>query len=572
MADRACHLFTVLGSAGVGKSRLSQEFLSSVEGAAVLRGRCLPYGEGITFWPVREMVLQAAGITGDEGLEGARDNIRSLLLGSDDDAVIADRLIQVAGLGESAAPGTTDDLFWAVRKLLESIAYTRPLIAVIDDINWAEPTMLDLIEHVADWTRDSPVLLVCIARPELLESRPGWGGGRVNATTTLLEPLSEEECEELIGNLLGRARLEETARVRIAEAAEGNPLFVEEMLSMLIDDGLLQRSNGDWIAAADLSQVKVPPTIRALLGARLDRLEREERAVIERASVVGKVFYTGAVAQLSPEPIRPKVPDHLMTLVRKELIRRDPATFGGDEAFRFRHILIRDAAYEGMPKEIRAALHEAFARWLAGEMAERVSEFDEVLGYHFEQAYAYRRELGPIGDREGEVARLAAEHLARAGRRALGRRDLHAGTSLLTRATHLLEPGASGRLDLLFELGAALLDQGEFASGDRVMSETLERARAEGNSTLEWRIRVVNELRSDRTTPWEEARQTAEEAIRVLEDLGDDLGAELGLVADGGSVLERQPGRRRLEWPSARQSITRAGRSPLGKWRRAFTG
>jgi class 3 adenylate cyclase/tetratricopeptide (TPR) repeat protein len=522
--DRACHLFTVLGSAGVGKSRLVQEFLASVEGAATLRGRCLPYGDGITFWPLREMVLQAAGITGEEGPQTARDHILALLPGSSDDPLIADRLIQVAGLGDSPSPGTTEDLIWAVRKLLESIATTGPLVAVIDDIHWAEPTLLDLIEHVADWTRDSPVFLVCIARPELLEIRPGWGGGRVNATTTLLEPLTEHESEELVSNLLGHAQLDESARVRIAEAAEGNPLFVEEMLSMLIDDGLLQRRNGDWVPVGDLSRVKVPPTIRALLAARLDRLENEERAVIERASVVGKVFDVGAVSQLSPETLRQKVPGHLMTLVRKELIRRDTSRSTGDEAFRFRHILIRDAAYEGMPKEVRAELHEAFARWLSEEMAERVAEFDEVLGYHLEQAFAYRRELGPIGDREREVARLAAEHLARAAGRALARRDLHAAAGLLTRAKDLLPPGAPGRLELLVDLGSALFDLGEFGKGDLVITEALEGARAEGDRAIEWRARLVQEGRQDRTEAWGGARETVEEAIRVFQELGDDLG------------------------------------------------
>jgi class 3 adenylate cyclase/tetratricopeptide (TPR) repeat protein len=535
-ADRACNLFTVLGSAGVGKSRLVQEFLSSVEGAATLRGRCLPYGDGITFWPLREMVLQAADITGDEGPEAARERILALLPGSDDDALIADRLIQVAGLGDSPAPGTTEDLFWAMRKLLESMAQSSPLVAVIDDIHWAEPTLLDLIEHVAEWTRDSPVFLVCIARPELLELRPGWGGGRVNVTTTLLEPLTEQESEELVSNLLGHAQLEESARVRIAEAAEGNPLFVEEMLSMLIDDGLLRRSNGDWVPAGDLSQVRVPPTIRALLAARLDRLEHEERAVIERASVVGKVFYGGAVAQLSPEPIRQKVPGHLMTLVRKELIRRDPSRFAGDESFRFRHILIRDAAYEGMSKETRADLHEAFAQWLAGEMAERTAEFDEVLGYHFEQAFGYRRELGPIGDRDREVARLAADHLARAAGRALARRDLHAAAGLLTRTKDLLPPGAPGRLELLVDLAAALFDMGAFARGEVAITEALEGAKAQGDRAIEWRARIVQEGRQDRTAAWGDTGAIAEEAIRVFEELGDDLGLSRAWVLIAGAL------------------------------------
>ena len=210
-----------------------------------------------------------------------------------------------------------------------------------------------------------PVLFLCIARPELLEVRPGWGGGKMNATSILLEPLAGDEASQLVDNLLGRADIPQVARDRILEAAEGNPLFVEEMLAMLIDDGLLRFEDGAWRSVEDLANVTVPPTIHLLLAARLDRLDAEERAVIERGSVEGKVFHSGAVATLSPETARPNVRSRLLALARKELIRPDRPEFAGEDAFRFRHLLIRDAAYQAMPKEQRAELHERFADWLA---------------------------------------------------------------------------------------------------------------------------------------------------------------------------------------------------------------
>jgi class 3 adenylate cyclase len=394
--EKTCHLVTVLGAAGVGKSRLIEEFLGSLsDDVTVLRGRCVPYGEGITFWPVAEVVRSAGGIGEEEPAEDARAKLRALCEGEEDAEVVFERVAQVLGLtADSAVP---EETFWAIRKLLESLARRSPLVVVFDDIHWAEPRFLDLMEHLADFSRDAPLLLVCLSRQELLDHRPGWGGGKVNATSMLLEPLNEAECDLLMENILGRARLSEEARDRIVEAAEGNPLFVEEMLSMLIDEGLLVRQNGDWVPTSDLSTVTVPPTIQALLAARLEQLEGEERAVIQRASVVGRVFYRGAVAELSPEPTRQAVGAHLATLVRRELIRPHATEFS-DETYRFRHILIRDAAYEAMPKETRAELHERFAGWLEAKAGERLREYEEFLGYHLEQAHRYRAELGPLDE------------------------------------------------------------------------------------------------------------------------------------------------------------------------------
>jgi class 3 adenylate cyclase/tetratricopeptide (TPR) repeat protein len=451
VTERTSHLFTLLGPAGVGKSRLVSEFLGgSAASATVLRGRCLSYGEGITFFPLAEVIHQAAGILEGEPPAAARAKVAASLADTADGERIASL---VGGLFGWSPPGATEDSFWAVRKVLEHLARERPVVVVFDDIHWAEPTMLDLIEHVADWTRDAAVLLVCLARPELLDIRSGWGGGKMNATSILLEPLPGDEASLLVDNLLGRAEIPQAARDRILEAAEGNPLFVEEMLAMLIDDGLLRFEDGSWRSDEDLAHVTVPPTIHLLLAARLDRLDADERAVIERGAVEGKVFHTGAVTTLSPESVRPNVRTRLLALARKELIRPDRAEFVGEDAFRFRHLLIRDAAYQAMPKEQRADLHERFAEWLARAAAERIAEYEEILGHHLERAYRYRTELGVVDDRARELAGRAAEHLYASAVRADERGDLNGAKALLERSIDLSDGAVQLRsLVLLSEL------------------------------------------------------------------------------------------------------------------------
>jgi class 3 adenylate cyclase/tetratricopeptide (TPR) repeat protein len=521
-ADRSCHLFTVIGSPGVGKSRLVHEFLRGVQREGrVLRGRCLPYGDGITYWPVAEMLKEAAAIGDQDAPEASASKIASLAV-IDEREAVTERLMQALGLAEATAPA--EEIAWAFRKLLEALARDRPAVPVFDDIQWAEPTLLELIDHVADWSRDAPIMLVAIARQELLDTRPGWAGGKHNATTIQLEPLTERDCEVLVENLLGRALLPAVAKSRIAEAAEGNPLFVEQVLSMLIDDGLLAPSNGHWAPTADLTTIPIPPTIHALLAARLDRLGAEERQVIERASVVGKVFFQSAVSELAPEPLRAGVGSHLMTLVRKELIRPDQSDFLREPTFRFRHLLIRDAAYAGMPKEVRAALHEGFAAWLERIAGDRVTEYEEVLGYHLEEAYRYRVELGTADDRARSLALRASEHLAAAGRRAMNRGDLTAAESLLGRSVELLPADEPRRLELLVEKGRALIDLGEFARADPVMEEVIARAEAMGNRALALRARLIQAIRSDSAQPWGDRLSLAEEAIPFFEHSGDDRG------------------------------------------------
>jgi class 3 adenylate cyclase len=494
--ERSCHLFTILGAAGVGKSRLVAELLNEARGeAGVAVGRCLPYGEGITYWPLYEVLDELGG----EASKAVRDLIET-------------------------GASSPEELFFAVRKHLEELAGERPLVVVFDDVHWAEPTFLDFVDHVSDWSRDAPILLICLARPELLDERPAWGGGKLNATSVLLEPLPEIECELLIRNLLGAAELAPDARGRILEAAEGNPLFVEEMLEMLIDDGMLERRNGSWVAAADLGDVTVPPTIQALLSARLDRLSADERVVAERAAVQGKVFHRGAIAELAPEALRPEVSAHLLSLVRKELVRPDESAFADEDAFRFRHLLVRDAAYDSLPKEARADLHERFADWLEAKVGERRAEYEEILGYHLEQASRYRAELGSPDE---ELARRAAARLAAAGRRAQERGDMPGAVNLLERAASLPPAEDPERIRLLPQLGAALRDTGELTRAVAVLREALSAARASGDRRSEaYATLQLGETRAATDPTWrhQDALKETEGVIAAFETLGDDLG------------------------------------------------
>jgi class 3 adenylate cyclase/tetratricopeptide (TPR) repeat protein len=518
--ERTSHLFTLMGPAGVGKSRLVHEFLErSIGDAMVLRGRCLSYGEGITFFPLDEIVHQAAEIGQADAPVTALARLRDRL----EEAPEAERIAAlVAGVFGWAEPGATEDTFWAVRKLIEHLARDRPLVVVFDDIHWGEPTFLDLIEHLADWIRDAAVLILCLARPELLEVRPGWGGGKLNATSILLEPLPADEASELVDNLLGRAEIPPAARARILEAAEGNPLFVEEMLAMLIDDGLLRLEDGVWRAVADLADVTIPPTIHLLLAARLDRLDAEERAVIERGAVEGNVFHASAVTTLSPDAVRPNVRSRLLALARKELIRPDRPEFAGEDAFRFRHLLIRDAAYQAMPKEQRAELHERFADWLAEAARDRMAEYEEILAHHLEQAYRYRAELGAVDERARGLARRAAGHLYASGARADERGDLTSARSLLQRCVELAD--GRDRARAMVSLAELLPELGEFADAYRTAVGAVDAAEAVHDRSLALRAELVRIFTRGSVDPSRTMAQALDQVHRVLaeaEQLGD---------------------------------------------------
>jgi predicted ATPase/class 3 adenylate cyclase len=521
--DSASHLLTILGPAGAGKSRLARELVDNVgEQATTLVGRCLPYGEGITFWPVMEIVKRAAAVGPTLALEESRQRIAAVVAPDPDADRVAQRLTTLLGLGSNGAG--TDEIFWSVRKLLEALARKRPVVVVFDDVHWGEQTFLDLIDHVADWARDAPILLICLARPELLEERPMWSGGKLNSTSLLLEPLDQAACETLIENLLDHTEVDDLVKERITQAAEGNPLFVEEMLAMLVDEGALQRDNGRWVSTRDLSRVAIPPTIQALLDARISRLSPDERAVLERAAVAGRVFSRGAVRALSPPTERSAVEPRLSALVQKQLIRPHRAEFGAEHTYRFRHNLIRDAVYQHMSKANRADLHEQFAGWLEGPGEIQTAEQEEILGYHLEQAFRYRQELGATDE---ALATTAGEHLAKAGQRTVRRGDLPAAVSLLTRATALLPESRTERRELLPVLGSALMRTGDFSRAERVFTEALEAAQTADDRRLELRTLIEREFFRVFTSPEDyvgEIVAVADNAIPLLEEIGDDVG------------------------------------------------
>ncbi len=539
VSDRACQLFTVLGTAGVGKSRLVAGFLEQeAGGATVLSGRCLPYGQNITFWPIAEIVRTAAAVAVDDTPEVARAKVRGLLGGEPDADLVAERIGQAVALDETHAP--LEETFWAIRRLLEVLARERPLVVVIDDLHWAAPTMLELIEHTVDWTRDSRILVLAMGRPELLDARPGWGGGKLNATTILLEPLSEVECGALVDQVLGHAPADPAIRRRVADASEGNPLFVEELVAMLVEDGLVRRVGDSWVPAGDLSHIAVPPTVAALIAARLDRLARGDRAVLERAAVVGRVFsratleelMDGAEATLDGEGRQAAgggLAARLSDLVHRELIRPDRTATLGDDAFRFRHQLVRDAAYDGLSKDRRAELHLHYGSWLERTVGDRLSEIEEIIGFHLEQAHRYRHEIGPVDDAYRNAAVRGGSHLGAAGRRALARGDLPAAVGLLDRATALLPDGSPGRAGVLAALGSALTEQGEFARAAAVFAGATEAAAAAGDAEQESHTSLTRLHLFFFTDPSGVAEATQREVERLI-PLFTARGDELGLA------------------------------------------
>ena len=500
-AAGACQLVTVLGPPGLGKSRLARELLGAVgERARVVVGRCVPYGDGITYWPLAEIVQQVAGR--DAG------GLADLLRGDESRDLVVERI--EGAIGRAAAVGRPEEISWAVRKLLETLARDRPLIVVLDDIHWAESAFLDLIEYVVGFAA-GPILLVALARPDLLDVRGSWAAPRPNVGLLSLDPLSAEEAGTLVRGLAAGAGLSEEKLARIVGASEGNPLFVEQMLALQVEEG------GDDMA--------VPPTIHALLAARLDRLDPGERAVIERGAVEGRSFHRGAVAELLPESARASLGGDLMALVRKQFIRPDETAFRGDDCFRFAHVLIRDAAYGSMAKELRAELHERFAAWLVRVAEGRLGEYEEILGRHLEEAYRYRSELGPSGERERTLARRAADHLARAASRAVARGDRHAQVNLLSRAVDILPADDPRVHEPMAELGYALTEAGDYGRAEGVLLRAIDGARG-GEPGVEARARIALSFLRYSVEPGAIAEHLTEveQAIDVLAELHDELG------------------------------------------------
>jgi len=491
IASRGARLITVVGDAGVGKSRLIREFATAAsEQARLVRGRCLPYGDGITFWPLAEVVREAAGITSEDSPRVATRRIDRLLerSGAEDREAVVERVAAAINLTDAQFP--VAELMWGGRRLLETLAAQRPLVMLVDDLHWAEPTFLDFLDHLLETIEGASVLVLGSARHEIAERHADWAAGHEPMLVTLA-PLSESDAGRIVEELLGS--LEGSVRARIAAAAEGNPLYVEQIVSMLVETGAIERGVEGWVARQGSHQLQIPPTVQALVASRLDALKAEERAVVDPASVIGLSFPMDAVAKLVEEPVRPRLGEDLDILVAKQLVRRVPEE---DAMYRFGHQIIRDTAYGSLLKRSRSLLHERFVTW-----AERVNrergrelEFEEILGYHLEQAYRYRVDLGVIDPHARTLAERAAEKLSAAGRRAFGRGDAPAAASLLRRAVDLLEPMDPRRLELVPDLSEAYLTMSHFAEARVELDAALEGASAAGDARAEARLQVARLL------------------------------------------------------------------------------
>lgn len=524
LENSSCEVVTVLGEAGLGKSRLIEEFVGHVGGRAqVLRGRCLSYGEGITFWPVAEVLRQAAGILhGDEEQE-ARAKLWALAGAGGEQAAL--RIWSLMGFGSSAYG--KDELLWSVRAVLDTIARRRALVVIFDDIHWAEPIFLDLIEHVADTSDGVPMLVLCAARHELLDDRPGFLARSSRAQRIELRELSRPETARVLGNILGDLQLPVSLDDQILSVADGNPLFAEQMISMLIDSGVVREQENGWDFAGEYDDVTVPPNISSLLASRLDRLPPVELGIVERAAVIGLEFEPAAVAALDlagdaeADLARP-----LAALCRKRLIRANSAG-PGDEVYEFSHLLVRDAAYDRLLKRTRAAWHERFADWLLQVSGTRAPELEEIIGYHLEQSFRYRSELGPVDAQTRSLGERAARHLGLAGTRSVERGDMPAAASLLQRAADLLAEGHPDRPQLLLGAGEALTETGELTAAQATLAAASSAAALLRNDAIGTSAELATlHLRytTDATSAQEEVVARVRELLPVLEEAGDHHG------------------------------------------------
>ena len=524
-AKRA-RLINVVGDAGVGKSRLIREFaISAAHESGVVRGRCLPYGDGITFWPLSDVVRDAAGIGSGDSSDAAIEKIHGLLgdperAGERDD--VTDRIASMMNLSPSQFP--VAELMWGMRRLLETLAAERPLVVILDDIHSAEQTFLDFIDYLVETAEGAPILVLCSARHELLERHEAWAEAHADDTITLV-PLTDGEVGQLVGELLGD--LDPSVRERIATAAEGNPLYTEQIVSMLQETGAIRREGERWISTRASGELAIPATVQALVAARLDALGAEERAVMEPASVIGLSFAEEAIVELVEDVARGRVEIDLRSLAAKRLIRR---TTSEDASYRFGHLVIKDTAYGSLLKRVRAALHERFVVWAERVNRERgrENEFEEILGYHLEQAYRYRTELGVIDNEARAVGEQAAVKLGNAGRRALARGDIPAAVGLLRRSVALLERESPVRLELMVDLGDAHLQQGAFDDAAAVLDEALAIAQETGEERYAVRAEIikvaVDQFRTGGGGGPRRAMDVANRAIEALGRLGDAAG------------------------------------------------
>ncbi len=465
VAAPGARLVVILGAPGLGKSRLLAEQARRLESrAVVLTARCEAAG-GPTFAPLADVLRTVLGVGDGPADDAIRAAVTAVLPG-DESPRIADGIVALL----AGRPGSPEETFFVIRRLLAAVAAAQPVVLAIDDLQWAEPLLLDLTEHLVQWSTSVPLLVLAAARPELRDVRPSLTvpGGLV-ADVVTLAGLDAGAATRLAANVIGADELPAAIAGRVLAASEGNPLFVGELVRMLVHDGALRREGTRWTMGVELADLEMPPTIHALLAARIERLHHDDRSVLERAAVVGRQFSRAAIAHLVPREIA-DLDARLESLQRSELIEPDAAWLFGEPALRFHHNLIRDAAYRRLLKGTRAELHGRVADWLELR-AGHAAEHDETIGWHLEQAHQHLRELGPLDEHGRALGERAARYLGAAGRRALARDDLSLAASLLGRAIERLDAGDPARADLALDWCEALLAAGDVAPAASAIGE-----------------------------------------------------------------------------------------------------
>jgi class 3 adenylate cyclase len=492
--ERSSELVTLLGVPGIGKSRLVLELYGLIEQETELtswrHGRCLPYGEGVTFWALGEMVKAQAGILEDDDDAEAERKLRAAV----DDPWIESHLRPLVGLSGAADGGADrrDEAFTAWRRFFEGLADERPLVLVFEDIHWADENLLDFLDHLIEWATGVPLLVVCTARPELLARRAGWGGGKSNALTVSLSPLSDEETTRLLGELLERSVLPAGTQAQLLSRAGGNPLYAEEFARAVREHGRTDQ---------------LPETVQGLIAARLDLLELDQKKLIQDAAVVGNAFWVGALALLA-DVERGVVEERLHALERKEFVRRERASsLAGDSEYAFRHLLVRDVAYGQIPRAERAEKHRRAAEWL--EQLGRPDDRAEMLAYHYLQAL----ELGAAAGLDtAAFAGPAQVALAVAGDRAFALNAYDATSRYYRAALELLPEGdpRHGRLLLDFARALWLAGEPDVMLLEQARDELLGAGDAEGAAEAETRLTEHFWLEGDRDATFAHLRNAGD--------------------------------------------------------------
>ncbi len=483
------NLVTIYGDPGVGKSRLTSEFVAWTREQEpepfVVRGRCLPYGDGVTYWPLAEILKELAGTRDTDPPLVALEHIRELGTELITTEVATSPRKATAALAFSV--GLEDPAFSfrdaeprevrlkmhaAWRSLLSALASRSPVVAVVEDIHWADPALLDLLEELADKVV-GPVLFICPARPELTERRPDWGGGRRNVSSISLDPLTSEESDRLIGLLLAIDDLPPSVHGRILERAEGNPFFLEEIVRHLIDEGSIVRDEDRWRAASDIGDVQIPDTVQAVLAARIDLLDPVEKRALQRAAVVGRVFWPGPVGRLLNGD-RNRLRETLERLEDRELVlSRLSSSIAGEQEFIFKHVLTREVAYESLPRRERLGAHTAVASWIEEIAGERSREFLELLAYHYLAAYRGAREDVVPPEQTEDLRRRAFTAVLGVAGESRRRSARDKATAMAEKALGLAA-GPLERIDALEELGLVTLNEYRGDQSWRAFKEAID--------------------------------------------------------------------------------------------------